>query len=268
MVNDNKSASGVKKYTAVGSVIFMWVLFGAAIALTYAIRTWFSFANVNMLGGEFNVVMLIIGGLYYAFCAYLYSFITESDAIFGEYNPICKTLPEITNYIKRCYREADVPKGARKSVTLSLILHAALVAAMAILWDPFFFNYLLPLPLLCFGYIGPSKELKLEEEFLDDFIVARTKKKDWKSHLCPHCKAVNGTGIFLGNGNESKYTTTGVDHYTTEREYTEGSTTVHETTFHSDPFVTTHYSYDAYFQCRRCKKKYSIHHSGKDKRFI
>ena len=264
MATENKGAT---KYSAIGSVIFMWVIFAAVAALTYALHDWFAFAEVSMLGGEFNIVILILGGLYYAFCSYLYAFITESDAIFGEYNPIGKTINEVKSYIKRCYVEAEVPQGARKAVTVSIVMHGLLVLLAALLWTPFFFNYLLPLPLLCFGYLAPKKEYKVEDDFLNDFIVARTKKKQWKVLVCPPCGGIM-TGKWTGNGNKSEYTTTGVDHYTTEREYTAGDTTIHETTFHSDPYVSTHYSYDSFYQCTRCKKQYKRHFSGQDKRHI
>lgn len=253
------------KYSAIGSAIFMLVAFAVVAALTYGIRSWFKFANLSVLGGHLNVIMLILGALYYLFCAYLYSFVTESDAIFGKYQPIGKTVSEVKSYILRCYREADVPGGARKAVTISLILHLILTGLASLLWTPFFLNYLFPLPILSLGYLMPKKEFKIEDDFLQEFVEKRTGMKTWRDHICPRCNTINNGRGFIGESDRTETHTAGVDNYTTERDYYEGDTHVYETTYHSDPYIRTNYSYNANYRCARCKYVYIIHHSGSTK---
>jgi hypothetical protein len=250
------------KSSGIGYVI----IFAIILPISYfLLNGWTDFANIKGFS-YLNIMLMIISAILYFIFAMSYSVVLASDEIFKGYNGVGKTYNEIKKYITNTYAKTGFYESSKRGgLIFSLILIG--MAGVATVLDVYFLNFLVTTPILFLSQACPKRTFVPDDDFMKEFLNTYV-AKNWYSHVCPYCSALNNGRNWQGSGNKSEHHSVGTDNYTTTRVYETYDTIVEETTHHSDPYVRTDTYYDDYYLCVRCKKKYKISRHSSSRTYI
>ncbi len=169
-----------------------------------------------------------------------------SRLITFKYSPIGKTEAEVDAFIKKHYKEDGYASSDRTLKIAFLVMHAIILGVAAFI-SPYTLNAICAFPI----WILVTLIIGVPDA---DSYIREAHGEDWKSFVCPHCKAIYGRYSYsTSNHSESQWISSGT--VKKSDKVTDGINTVWVDRTETVYNTNRNSSFDMNFSCPRCKKQ-------------